>query len=104
MSRGRWLAVVVVALAAAFALGAGEYGTWDWIVLRRHEREEAAAVARLQATVDSLTLVLKAVQGDPVVQERIARERFGMIRRGEFLYKIVPADSEGERGTGNGER
>jgi len=103
VSRGRWLAVVVVALAVVFALSGGEYGTWDWWVLRRHEREEAAAVARLQATVDSLTLVLKAVQGDPAVQERIARERFGMIRRGEFLYKIVPADS-GEQGTGNGER
>jgi len=94
VSRGRWLAVGVVALALVFALGAGEYGTWDWWVLRGHEREELAAVARLQATVDSLTLVLKAVQGDPIVQERIARERFGMIRKGEFLYKIVPADSD----------
>ena len=96
MSRGRWLAVAIVVLSLVFALSAGEYGTWDWLVLRSHEREELAAVARLQATVDSLTRVLKAVQSDPVVQERIARERFGMIRKGEFLYKIVPADSSGE--------
>jgi cell division protein FtsB len=101
VTRGRWVALVIVVLALAFALGGGEYGTWNWWVLRRREREEQAAVARLQATVDSLTLVLKAVQGDPQIQERIARERFGMIRRGEFLYKIVPADSDG---AGNGER
>jgi cell division protein FtsB len=27
------------------------------------------------------------------VQERVARERFGMIRRGELLYRLVPPDS-----------
>jgi len=27
-----------------------------------------------------------------------------MIRKGEFLYKIVPADSSGEQGAGSGER
>jgi cell division protein FtsB len=27
------------------------------------------------------------------VQERVARERYGMIRPGELLYRLVPADS-----------
>jgi cell division protein FtsB len=26
----------------------------------------------------------------------VARERFGMIRRGELLYRLVPADTAGE--------
>ena len=25
------------------------------------------------------------------MQERVARERFGMIKKGEFLYRLVPA-------------
>jgi hypothetical protein len=24
------------------------------------------------------------------MQERVARERFGMIKKGEFLYRLVP--------------
>ena len=30
---------------------------------------------------------------DPRVQERVARESFGMIRRGEYLFRIVPGDT-----------
>jgi cell division protein FtsB len=28
--------------------------------------------------------------GDPAAQERAAREQFGMIRKGELLYRLVP--------------
>jgi len=34
-----------------------------------------------------------AIERDPRVQERAARESFGMIREGEFLYRIeAPAE------------
>jgi len=97
MSRARWLAVLVVVAALIFAVQGGEYGTWDWWRLRQQEREERAAVTALQHAVDSLQRLLTAVQQDPRVQERLAREQFGMIRQGEFLYKLIPADSGGER-------
>ena len=35
----------------------------------------------------------KARPNHSAEQERIAREEFGMIRPGEFLYRLVPADS-----------
>ena len=31
-----------------------------------------------------------AIETDPRVQERVARESFGMIRNGEFLFRVVP--------------
>jgi cell division protein FtsB len=40
-----------------------------------------------------LTKAATAIETDPRVQERAAREQFGMLRKGEFLYRIVPADS-----------
>jgi hypothetical protein len=30
------------------------------------------------------------------VQERVARESFGMIREGEYLFRIVPADTSAQ--------
>jgi cell division protein FtsB len=89
----RWAAVAALAFALYFALQGGEYGTTHLLQLRREEAEERAMVTRLQGIVDSLQAAARAIEADPRVQERVARESFGMIRRGEFLYRIVPADS-----------
>ena len=44
--------------------------------------------------VDSLAKVKKAVQTDPAVQERIAREEFGMVRGNkEILYRFAEPES-----------
>ena len=59
----------------------------------KEEAEERAQVDRLQRVVDSLQAAARAIQRDPRTQERVARESFGMIRRGEFLFRIVPGDS-----------
>jgi cell division protein FtsB len=95
----RWAALVGLALALYFALQGGEYGTLDLLQLRRAERAEKANVARLQRLVDSLTKAATAIEQDPRTQERVARERFGMIKKGEFLYRLVPTgrDVSGER-------
>ena len=46
-------------------------------------------------TVDSLTRWKKAIETDPVVQERIARGELGMVRGNkELLYRFIdPPDS-----------
>lgn len=95
MSRTRWAAVGVVVLAVIFALQAGEYGTLDWWQIRRQEASERQSVKALQTTVDSLARVLHQVETDPATQERIAREQYSMVRKGEFVYRIIPADSAG---------
>lgn len=93
MSRTRWAVVGALGFLLWFALQGGEYGTTDLFALRRQEADERAQVARLRAVVDSLQRVAQAIEHDPRTQERVARERFGMIRRGELLYRLVPADS-----------
>ena len=95
MSPARWLGLAAFLAAAAFALLGGEYSTFDLVTLRRQAGAEAAKVAELKRTVDSLALAARAIERDPQVQERVARESFGMIRDGEHLYKLVP-DKDGE--------
>ena len=93
MTAGRWAALATLAFALYFAIQGGEYGSTDLLELRRDEAGEQAEVARLERVVDSLARVAKAIEEDPRTQERVARESFGMIRRGEFLYRLVPGDS-----------
>jgi cell division protein FtsB len=89
----RWAAVAAVAFALYFAIQGGEYGTTHLLQLRREVRQEEALVARLKVIVDSLQRAAKAIQQDPRTQERVARESFGMIRKGEHLFRIVPGDT-----------
>jgi cell division protein FtsB len=89
----RWAALAALAFALYFAVQGGEYGTSDLLQLRNEEEEERAEVTRLQHVVDSLERAAKAIENDPRTQERVARESFGMIRQGEFLFRLVPGDS-----------
>ena len=89
MSGKRWAIAAIVAAAAFFAVQGGEYSTLDYIELRREMRAESLQVVSLERVVDSLAKVAEAVETDPKVQERIARERYGMIREGEYLYQLV---------------
>ena len=93
MTPARWAAVVALAFAVYFAIQGGEYGTTDLLQLRREVRQEEALVARLNVVVDSLRQAAKAIQQDARTQERVAREAFGMIRKGEHLFRIVPGDT-----------
>jgi cell division protein FtsB len=79
-------AVVLLALAA----WGGEYSTADWLTMRRQLADERDKVAALQVEVDSLAKAAKDLETNPAVQERVAREEFGMIRAGEILYRVVP--------------
>ena len=95
MSRARIAGLLALLGLAAFALFGGEYGSFDWLTLRRQVADERAAARDLQAELDSLARVTRALENDSAAQERAAREEFGMIRDGELLYRVVPAQDSG---------
>jgi cell division protein FtsB len=83
------VAVLLVMGALYFALQGGEYSTLQWLDLRKRERTEAALVRTLEREVDSLARVKKRVETDPAMQERLARELYGMLRPGEVEYTLL---------------
>jgi len=92
--RGRHLvAGAALALALYYAVWGGEYSVFTLLRLK-HDRVVAGEdVARLRHEADSLRVEARKLDGDPATIERVARERFGMIRDGETLYRFVPVDS-----------
>jgi cell division protein FtsB len=80
--------------AIYFVLQAGEYSTRDILRQRDHRRQLSAQVGSLQHEVDSLQRVERMIRADPVTQERIAREEFGLVRGdNEIIYKFVTPSS-----------
>ena len=90
MSRTRIAGIAGAVVLLALAAWGGEYSTADWLTMRRQLADERDKVAALQVEVDSLAKAAKDLETNPAVQERVAREEFGMIRDGEVLYRVVP--------------
>ena len=90
MRRTRVAGLVGAVVLLALAVWGGEYSTADWLTMRRQLADERDKVAALQVEVDSLAKAAKDLETNPAVQERVAREEFGMIRNGEILYRVVP--------------
>jgi cell division protein FtsB len=66
----------------------GEYGVADSLKLRRERAREADRLATLKAQVDSLKARADSLEHDPEALERLARERYGLIKDGERLYRF----------------
>ena len=90
MKPARVLGGIIALGGLAFGYAGGEYSTGDWRTLRDNVAAERAAIARLRVEIDSLTPEAEALETDPAAQERAARERFGMLRPGELLYRVEP--------------
>ena len=76
----------------AFGLFGGEYRAIDSWKLKRQVREEQVALAELNLEIDSLRAYAESLETNRVTQERVARERIGMIRDGEIVYRIEPVE------------
>ncbi len=90
MIKGRAIGLAALAGGILFAAFAGEYNTIDWLKMKRQIREEQRAVERLQHEVDSLAAYADSIERNRTTQERVAREKFGMLKEGEILYVIEP--------------
>ncbi len=88
--RKAWILLAVLAVAGYFAVFGGEY---SWLQLRRLQRERQAQQKAVQATrqeVKVLRARADSLERDSLAMERLAREKYGLIRNGERLYRFAP--------------
>jgi cell division protein FtsB len=81
-------------VVAYFAVQGGEYGTSDLLSVRSRIGDAKVAIDSLKRVADSLSLLKRDVMTNPAVQERIAREQFGMVRGDkELVFHVLRPDS-----------
>ena len=103
-------AIVGVAAIGAiwFAVEGGEFGTTDIFAQNARRTRLKAEVDSLTAMVDSLNAELKSMTTDNARLERIARERYGMVKgTKEVLYRVsrtgdASASASADRATSGG--
>jgi len=83
-----WAAIIIAAIV--FAIQGGQYSTLDLFRQSHQERQLTRSVDSLTRLVDSLQHYENRLEHDPALQERIAREQFGMVRgTKELLYRFA---------------
>ena len=81
-----------------FAVQGGEWGTTDLVRQRARLARVNHEVDSLKHEVDSLRTYRAALETDPALQERIAREEFGMVRGNkELLYRFTEPAPEAKK-------
>ncbi|MFH1278164.1 MAG: septum formation initiator family protein [Candidatus Eisenbacteria bacterium] len=69
-----------------------------YAVLRAENRDLIAEIERTEAALDSLGALGADLERDPAAVERVARERYHLLAKGEKSYVFLPVDeSEKER-------
>ena len=91
---GRMVGAAVVCVAGYYALWGGEYSTFDLARIAEQRTLEATRIGAAQVEVDSLNALIAKLEDDPATIEAVARERFGMIKEGELLYRFVEPEGE----------
>jgi len=90
----RVLLPVLLGLAVYYAVFGGEYSLLELGRVRREMAAQERELALLRREIDSLRAWADSLQNDSATIERLARERFGMIREGEVLYRLAePRDT-----------
>jgi cell division protein FtsB len=80
---------VLLGLAAYYALFGGEYSLFELREARKEVLVQQRELEALRLEVDSLRAWVDSLQSDSATLERLARERFGMVREGEILYRLA---------------
>jgi cell division protein FtsB len=85
-------------IAVYFAVLGGEYSVLEVRAAKADMAEETEHLEALRAVNDSLRAWAEMVESDPATIERLARERLGMIREGEVLYRFADPTEPDETG------
>jgi cell division protein FtsB len=93
VNKKRYASLLVLLGAAIYGWFGGEFSTPEYLEMKHAEVVTRDSLLVLKTEVDSLTLFRDSLATSPAVQERYAREKWGMLRPGELGFKIVPADS-----------
>ncbi len=85
----RLILPVLLGLSAYYGIFGGEYSLIDTWRIRGETASGIGVLSRLQFETDSMAQRADVLESDPQTLETLARERFGMIRDGEVLYRFA---------------
>ena len=61
---------------------------------RQKNREYVRRIAELEAKNSELRREKQLLENDPVYLEKVGREKMGLVREGEMIYRLAPEEKQ----------
>ena len=84
----RLMTLIVLGVPLALYLVFGNRGILQRVRLQQQKTELEAKIRDAEAETRALQAQSKALDGDKKAIEKVAREKYGMVRDGETVYKV----------------
>jgi cell division protein FtsB len=84
---------VIGSLALLIVLFSGPRGCWRQLRVRMERRVIAGDIKSLEEEKKRLEAEKKSLD-DPATVEKLAREEYGMSKKDETVYRVVPKDKK----------
>jgi cell division protein FtsB len=89
LAKSNWVRIIVLAGIPLLAFVTfNNKGILQHIHLQQEKREMQEKIANAQKEQLRLQQVSKALDKDPKMIEKVAREQYGLVREGETVYKV----------------
>jgi cell division protein FtsB len=85
---GRWIVLAIVLVLVFLSLS----GNTALLRVRRETRSLKAQIQKLNYLADSLSNEISKLKSDTAYIEKTAREKLGMAKKGETVYKFAAED------------
>ncbi len=89
LRKAYWLFAIAVLVFAVFLPGYTKLQD-----LKQKNLEFSEKVRQLEKENQVLGKRIESLQNDPVTLEKVAREKMGVVRKGEIVYKINPVEEK----------
>jgi cell division protein FtsB len=90
-----WFGVCVLFLLL-FVVAAvwGDHGLMDMLRLRTQQRDQEQTASALQQRNHQLRERIERLRTDDGYLEQLARERLGLVKKGEVIYRVIPPPAD----------
>jgi len=95
----RWLGVLVVLVVLLFIIF-NRHGLLRQYRLRSEQKRLDAEIALLQERATELRQEMASLESDLMYIERLVREKYRMVKRGEKVFRVVPGRRQLEQNEG----
>ena len=91
--------LIAVLFIIGFIFIAGDVGLLKVWGAQRQMTSLKSKISELESKNALLSAEIARLKGDPFTIEKVAREKYGYLRPGDKVYRIVPIPEKTEKGT-----
>lgn len=85
-----WSVIGLIVMTVVF----GNYGAYQMFVIQRQKSNLEKEIAELKKQQAELIKTREKAKSDLTYIEKIAREKYSMVKPGEHVYQVIPKDKE----------